>query len=612
MATSVKPDGSRRPQRRPSNKSTGARRTPRVPAGGAAGPEGRNGALVADAPPATEQDVAAQHVQGDILTLPPESEPTAVPVGQRLDVRLARSVGAPWLTREVGIYGGLLLLSLVMRLVLLADKPLHHDESLHATYSWYLYRGRGYTYDPMMHGPFQFHLTALVFFLFGVSEFTARLLPALFGTAIVALPWFLRKELGRAGALFLAIMLSLSPSFLYFSRFERNDIYIAFFTLAMVALFFRFLDRPRHIHVILLGAVWALSFTAKENTFITAFVFGLFVLGVLARELAMRPASGSRPLIDAVRSVGIEPFLFALATFGIIFAVLFTTVFTHPQGLLDGLTKSIQYWLSQQPVARGSQPWYFYSVIMPAYEPLAILFGLAAGGLAAVRRTYWAVFLVWFAVGSLAVYSWAGEKMPWLVLHTLLPFLLLSAWMLNWVWERRRALGARIALGVAALLSIYMVHSATLLSYVNYANPVELLVYVQSSTDVLDAMDQINTVARRSGQGYMMPIVVDSHDSWPFVWYLRDYKAVSYPASVTGPQTAPVVVVSSDTNAQVQPLMSDYQGTTYKLRIWWVQQPLNQADMMKWFRWAMWREAWNPLGSYDFNLYIKRDLAAGP
>jgi len=116
----------------------------------------------------------------------------------------------------------------------LGDRAYHHDESLHAVYSWYLYVGRGYTHDPLMHGPFQFHVNALMYFLFGDSNFTGRLAAVLFGTGIIVLPYFLRSELGRVGAVVSSLLFTISPSFLYFSRFTREDIYLAFFTLGMV------------------------------------------------------------------------------------------------------------------------------------------------------------------------------------------------------------------------------------------------------------------------------------------------------------------------------------------------------------------------------------------
>src|SRR5688572_12904712 len=121
----------------------------------------------------------------------------------------------------------LVAIGFLLRIHRLGERAIHHDESLHALYSWYLYVGRGYVHDPMMHGPWQFHFPALIYFLFGDSDFTARLGNALFGTWLIAAPYFLRHELGRTGALVASFLLAISPAFLYFSRFAREDIYFA-------------------------------------------------------------------------------------------------------------------------------------------------------------------------------------------------------------------------------------------------------------------------------------------------------------------------------------------------------------------------------------------------
>ena len=75
------------------------------------------------------------------------------------------------------------IISLIARLYDLGGRPLHQDESMLATFSWKLYAGRGYHYDPsnrLMHGPVLFYLNAVVFFIFGVSDYTTRLGQALF------------------------------------------------------------------------------------------------------------------------------------------------------------------------------------------------------------------------------------------------------------------------------------------------------------------------------------------------------------------------------------------------------------------------------------------------
>ena len=83
----------------------------------------------------------------------------------------------------------------------LGARSQSHDESLHALYSWKLYAGDGYEHNPMMHGPFLFHINTVFYFLFGTSDFTSRISAAAFGVTLVLLPVLLRKELGRVGAL---------------------------------------------------------------------------------------------------------------------------------------------------------------------------------------------------------------------------------------------------------------------------------------------------------------------------------------------------------------------------------------------------------------------------
>ena len=50
---------------------------------------------------------------------------------------------------------------------------------------------------------------------------------SLFGSLLVGLPYFLRDYLGRMAALLAGVMLTFSPTLLYFSRFGRNDIIMA-------------------------------------------------------------------------------------------------------------------------------------------------------------------------------------------------------------------------------------------------------------------------------------------------------------------------------------------------------------------------------------------------
>ena len=187
---------------------------------------------------------------------------------------------------ELAFYLLLVTAALGMRLWDLGGRTLHYDELLHAWYGWLYAVGNGYHHTPLTHGPFLFHASAASFVLFGASDVTVRLLPALFGTALVGLPYLLRREMGRLGALSAAVLLAVSPSLLYFSRFVRNDIYMAVWVLALVIVMWRFMERPRPWLLFAWVALWALAFSTKETAFMAAAVIGLALLLVALPGIA--------------------------------------------------------------------------------------------------------------------------------------------------------------------------------------------------------------------------------------------------------------------------------------------------------------------------------------
>jgi predicted membrane-bound mannosyltransferase/DNA-binding beta-propeller fold protein YncE len=485
---------------------------------------------------------------------------------------------------EIALYAGLVGLALGMRLWGLGSRAIHHDESLHMFYSWELAEGRGYVHVPFMHGPLQFFLNAAIFKVpfFGDNDFTARLVYAIFGAALVALPFFLRGFLGRTGALLAALLLAFSPSLLYFSRFARNDILIAFFTLATVVVIWRYLKERKESYLLALPALLMLGFATKEVTFITTAMFLVYLEVLLAQDLvdqvrasrALSPAQTLLayafflafgwavailwPLLEqqrkrwsletlpaaahlaivmgtfalpqfapAIQRIGFgdvnlydeppgpEPLmqlsiLLALlisayiglmwnwrvwalgaAIFYVPYFLLYTTFFTNggdiwnpggdfwhgEGGWWTGVWGSLDYWLSQQLVRRGSQPDYYYMMTVPVYEFLPLIF--ATGGalfyafrgkleqkllsLAAVllitvfalipegsagfigdHHEAWAFlvalaavlllpmeaftkFLLYWALAMYFGVTVAGEKMPWLTVHIALPLALLAA-----------------------------------------------------------------------------------------------------------------------------------------------------------------------------------------
>src|SRR3990170_4777751 len=210
--------------------------------------------------------------------------PVERPVARALARPLALRLSLNW---ETVAYTALFAAAFGFRFWDLGSRALHHDESLHGYYSWVLYTSGSYAHNPLMHGPFQFLGTALVFFLAGgASDYTVRILPALFGTALVGLPLLFRSHLGRGGALAAAALIAFSPTLLYYSRFAREDIYIAVFTLGLVICLWRYVAEEKSRYLYLAAGLLGLSFATKENAYITTGILLVFLNLWVASDLA--------------------------------------------------------------------------------------------------------------------------------------------------------------------------------------------------------------------------------------------------------------------------------------------------------------------------------------
>jgi uncharacterized protein (TIGR03663 family) len=504
---------------------------------------------------------------------------------------------------ELIAYAVLVAVALVLRFYDLGDRPFHHDESQDAYFSWTFWKDGGYEYDPLLHGPLRFYLTAAMYTLFGDSDFTARLAPALMGTLMVPLPYLLRDQLGRVGAFAAAVALAIGPSYLYFSRFAREDIYIASITLAMLVVTFRFLQRPRKYHPALIGVLLALSFATKETTFITLFVAGTFFLAVLAS-----PWRDS--VIAPVRSVGLDSWGWALAGFVGVYTILFTTFLTHPEGV-QGLYTGLDYWLGQHDVGRGGESRIFYGVILGFIEWPALVLG-AVGAVVAVRRpSLLRVFLVWAFVVSLIVYSWAGEKFAWLVLHPLLPLLLLAGVGVQAIWDARHRWYGKLGFAAAAVCVAYVVFASYSVNARYRADPRELLVSTQSAEEVARVADQVVAkadAAKAAGRPFSVTIDSAEGATFPWAWYFRDLSTgyIDLVNTDGPPPESDVLILTQGARDRLDPeLTADYSSREIPFRVWWVREYGDLGPGSAW-RYLTKREPWNPTGGMPEFVYERR------
>lgn len=489
--------------------------------------------------------------------------------------------------RERAAYIVLVAVGFLLRIWDVGSRVVHHDESLHAYYSWQLFAGHGYAYNPLMHGPLQFEIVPIFYLLFGVSDFSARLLAVFLGTALIALPYFLRRYLTVPGALLASVGLTISPTFLYYSRFIRDDIYLAAFTLLLFIALVEYVRQPRPHWLYIAAACMALGIGSMEAAYINIFIFATFLVFESIRERIV----GDGPVLQALRATSLDTWLTALAIFVVITVLLYSTFFKNPLGVWDtghsllspnrvDILGGLTYWRSQQGVARGSEPWYYYLLTLSLYEQIAVLFGLAGAILCFVKRSFFRTFLVWWAIFTFAMYTWAGEKMPWLTIHIALPLILLAGLFLGWVWTLRKFWPRLLTAAAFLVLLVVETHSAFALSYVDGANPTEMLIYVQSAQDVKNVSNEIQAMPEWPN----VTVGLDNTDvgGWPFSWYLRDDTQVTESATFNGPtcggKYCDVLLMLSPTYSTYGPkLSSRYVVQQYRWN-WWFPE-----DYMTWF-----------------------------
>ena len=570
-----------------------------------------------------------------------------------------------------GLFLLILLVTIALRFYALDLKLFHHDEAIHAWFSYRLLTEGIYTYDPMYHGPFLYYTAAGMFSLFGDSDLVGRLLPAIFGTALVALVYPIYKlgYLDKKQALIAALFLAVSPNMVYFSRFLRNDIYIAVFSMVLLVALLYYFDRHKVQYMLIAGAAAGLGMSTKENMPIILLTFGVYLLYLVWTRKVHLPARWVRDFaLAGIVMVGIM-------------AVLYSSFGAHPDLITTWWIKAIEHWISMHQMQRLGGPPYFYILLFLLYEvPILILAGVGVlqfvdvsgavsrwrvrrdapgvvdgdpgvsalpldsgesptvakmppgeevgsagtpalpldsgesptvaerppgeeagnpgvpalpldsdespavakmppgeevggageilktrgwkdrlrglftrgeGGRPINRQEEFARFAIFWMLASLAAYAYIGEKVPWLILHQLLPMVFVAVYAMT----TKKAT-------IAAVASIFLI-AMTLHVAFTPADINEPIVQVQNSEDLREIFAKIDAADR-------VAVATDSY--WPLPWYYRGDRGskLSYYSQKVGEPTIYGgdfdLVITHD--ADTYPVLEGYTKETFRLNYW--------------------------------------------
>ncbi|KAA3643130.1 MAG: hypothetical protein DWQ07_21675 [Chloroflexi bacterium] len=343
------------------------------------------------------------------------------------------------MTYEAGLHLVAIGLALFLRLLNLGDIPLAESEALWALQAHEVAEGTASTIGPQ---PAYIILTSFLFSIFTSSEFLARLLPALAGTALVALPFLYRESVGRKAALVLAFGLAIGPGLVAVSRQAGGP-------MLAVALLLASMVAWQRGAAVWLGVLGTMALLAGPQA-LTGLVILLLVFvpaGLLGwREKNVRPANMDWPRVG----------LTALGTL-----MLVGTYFLRfPQGLSALGAVLPDYLVSWFEFPET--PTVYMGIALLVYQALPLAFGIV-GAIYAFRENYnqgrvlalaslvafivllvypfkqvtdlvWVVLPLWVlaAQGIARFLDFSGEQEDWLAAGGLtgLIFLLLSfAWL---------------------------------------------------------------------------------------------------------------------------------------------------------------------------------------
>jgi uncharacterized protein (TIGR03663 family) len=259
--------------------------------------------------------------------------------------------------------------------------------------------------------------------------------------------------------------------------------------------------------------------------------------------------------------------------------------------------KAVAYWYNQHTIQRVGGPKLYYLPRLALYEFLPIAAALAWAVRRRARLKRLEIFCLAWGLSAIAAYAYLGEKVPWLVVHQVLPFIPLAGAQLSrtfspqgrW-WSRTLATAGLAATAWSAAASSFLYPAITT------SDPhAELMVFVQTTPEEQALANYAKALAEVQKEG--MVAAVDGEGSWPLSWQLK--KVPVWWAAPQAGMHPPLVVCDPDKEGATRQILGDdYTVRRIPLRAWWVEET---SGISPWAvaRWFFTREAWSGIGATD-------------
>jgi uncharacterized protein (TIGR03663 family) len=474
------------------------------------------------------------------------------------EVPVATEPDLPENVWRIGVVA-IFLIAAVLRLYNLNLVPLHHDEGVNGNFLVRLVREGAYNYDPAnYHGPTLYYFSAIIPWITkllfgnaardnsGLTTFTIRLVPVLFGVATIALIFLLRKRLGTIAALAAGLMLAISPGAVYLSRYFIHETLFVFFTFGIVVAAVRLYDERNPGYLVPAAASAALLFATKETAMISAGVLLIALISTWAYLWALRgagvsstPKRNKQGLSAIVDQMGGKPrvvtnLVVAVIVFISLYVLFYTSFFTNTKGFTDSL-QTFAIWAKTGSEAHVHPPTTYFLWLASQESPLLFV-GLLGAVITVLKpKNTFALFCALWSFGLIAAYSLIAYKTPWLMLNFIVPLALVAGYAIQALYEMLRDVTATALVSwslpgmiLVACLGVALYQTIDL-NFINYDNDKQYYVYVYAHTtrSTLALVNEVERIAKENS-GNSTGITIVSPDYWPLPWYFRNFTRVGY------------------------------------------------------------------------------------
>lgn len=503
--------------------------------------------------------------------------------------------------------------ALAFRLVGLERRPMHTDEATQAVKAGELLETGRYVYDPHdHHGPVLPYLTVPSMWLAGggefadATEFSLRVVPALFGAGIVLLLLLVADDLGRPATLVAGALAAVSPAMVFYGRYYIHEMPLVFFTFGAIAAGRRYTRTKGTGWALLAGAFLGLMHATKETCVIAWFAAGVgLALTVGWSRWIDRAALPARPYLKPKVLAGAAAVGLAISF------VLFSSFFTNMRGPVDSVLTYLNYLGRGAGGGLHDHPWHYYVGMLacakygpgPWWSEGAILVLAAVGAAAALAPRGFIIrglrplgsadvsllrFLALYTLVMTIAYAAIPYKTPWCMLGFLHGMILLAGTGAVAIVRCMPNVPAKaIVTVVLAAAGLHLARQAQRASldrrfHCSDRNP---YVYAHTLAGHVKMMERIREIAEIAPEGHdmLVAVVAPEDEQWPHPWYLRRFRRVGYwttPAGFPEGLDPPVIVASLGPAAELgKKLASEYSVSHHGLRPAVVQMLYIRRDL---------------------------------